>query len=68
MHLLLQVREAAQVAHGALVAQVGKQLAPHLRSIMPAWILAMVDLHSPAAMAAKKVFQVIYMLRNASVP
>ncbi|XP_045600152.1 E3 ubiquitin-protein ligase listerin isoform X2 [Procambarus clarkii] len=52
-----RVREATQIANGALVAQVGKQLAPHLKSIMPSWILSMVDPHPPAAIAASKAFQ-----------
>lgn len=59
-----RVREAVQVAHGALVAQVGKQLAPHLRSIMPVWILSMVDPHSPVAAAARKVFQDAFALEK----
>ncbi|KAK7076596.1 listerin E3 ubiquitin protein ligase 1, partial [Halocaridina rubra] len=52
-----RVREAAQSANKAIVAQVGKQLAPHLRVIMPTWVLAMVDPHAPAALIATKAFQ-----------
>lgn len=52
-----RVREAAQVANKALVIQVGKQLAPHLRAVMPTWVLAMVDPHTPAALTASKAFQ-----------
>lgn len=52
------MREAAQIAHGALVSQVGKQLAPHLRSIMPSWVMGMVDPHPAASSAALKALQV----------
>ncbi|KAG7163687.1 E3 ubiquitin-protein ligase listerin-like, partial [Homarus americanus] len=55
-----RVREATQVAHGALVTQVGKQLAPHLKSIMPSWMLAMADPYPPAATAATKAFQTAF--------
>ncbi|XP_076063145.1 E3 ubiquitin-protein ligase listerin [Oratosquilla oratoria] len=52
-----RVREAAQVSHAALVNQVGKQLAPYLRFIMPSWVMAMVDPYVPASTAALKAFE-----------
>ncbi|XP_068219475.1 E3 ubiquitin-protein ligase listerin isoform X2 [Palaemon carinicauda] len=52
-----RVREAAQVANKAIVIQVGKHLAPHLRAVMPTWLLAMVDPHTPAALTSSKAFQ-----------
>lgn len=55
-----RVREAAQIAHGALVSQVGKQLAPHLRSIMPSWVMGMVDPHPAASSAALKALQDVF--------
>ncbi|RXG57424.1 E3 ubiquitin-protein ligase listerin [Armadillidium vulgare] len=50
-------RESTQSAHTALVSQIGKELAPCLRSVMPSWLLAMTDPHAPAAIAATKSFQ-----------
>ncbi|KAK3872906.1 hypothetical protein Pcinc_022045 [Petrolisthes cinctipes] len=52
-----RVREATQVAHGTMCQHVGKHLAPHLRLVMPAWLLGMVDPHTPAASTAVRAFK-----------
>ena len=46
------MREYTQIAHAALVAKTGKNFAPCLRSIMPMWLMAMSDLHTPSSVAA----------------
>ncbi|CAL4072477.1 unnamed protein product, partial [Meganyctiphanes norvegica] len=55
-----RVREGSQASHAALAKKAGKQLAPHLRAIMPAWILAMVDPHAPASKLASAAFKELF--------
>lgn len=52
-----RVREGSQASHAALIKKAGKQMALHLRSVMPAWVLAMVDPHSPASKLAGAAFK-----------
>ena len=51
-----RVREAAAVALHSLIKAVGKEIAPHLKSIMGCWWIAQNDSYSPAATASMKAF------------
>ncbi|XP_067118343.1 E3 ubiquitin-protein ligase listerin [Centruroides vittatus] len=51
-----RIREATHEAHSQLVKKVGRNLAPHLRSIMGVWLICQADPYSPAASAAKSAF------------
>ncbi|MPC13577.1 E3 ubiquitin-protein ligase listerin [Portunus trituberculatus] len=53
-----RVREGVQSCHRVLSSRVGRQMAPHLKVIMPAWVTAVCDPHTLAADAAAKAFQV----------
>ncbi|XP_045135488.1 E3 ubiquitin-protein ligase listerin-like [Portunus trituberculatus] len=52
-----RVREGVQSCHRVLSSRVGRQMAPHLKVIMPAWVTAVCDPHTLAADAAAKAFQ-----------
>ncbi|XP_041970325.1 E3 ubiquitin-protein ligase listerin [Aricia agestis] len=52
-----KVRETAQLCHGAIVAACGRRVAPHLRRLLPAWLLACHDDHAPAQSAAKRYLE-----------
>ena len=47
-----RVREATLQLHGALLKQVGRAMAPHLRRLLPWWLAARFDPCSAAARAA----------------
>ncbi|VVC90974.1 unnamed protein product, partial [Leptidea sinapis] len=47
-----KVRALTQVCHGEIVSKCGRRVAPHLRRILPAWLLALHDEHGPAQAAA----------------
>ncbi|XP_045766017.1 E3 ubiquitin-protein ligase listerin isoform X2 [Maniola jurtina] len=52
-----RVREATQVCHGAIVAACGRRVAPQLRRVLPAWLLALNDEHAPACSVAQAHLQ-----------
>ncbi|XP_052740554.1 E3 ubiquitin-protein ligase listerin isoform X2 [Bicyclus anynana] len=52
-----RVREATQTCHGAVVGACGRRVAPQLRRLLPAWLLAAHDEHAPAASAARAHLQ-----------
>lgn len=52
-----RVREAAQQAQAALMTQAGKNIAPYLKQIAPAWITSQYDTYAPAASIATQCFQ-----------
>lgn len=52
-----RVRESAQQAHAALMLQAGKNIAPYLKQIAPAWITSQYDTYAPAASIAIHCFQ-----------
>lgn len=52
-----RVREATQQAHAALTSQAGKNIAPYLKQIAPAWIISQYDTYAPAASVAAQCFQ-----------
>lgn len=52
-----RVREGVQSCHRILSSRVGRLMAPHLKVIMPAWVIAVCDPHTPAADGAAKAFQ-----------
>ncbi|XP_068631510.1 E3 ubiquitin-protein ligase listerin [Battus philenor] len=43
-----KVRECTQMCHASLVQACGRRLAPQLRRLLPAWLLAQHDDHGPA--------------------
>ncbi|KAJ0179065.1 hypothetical protein K1T71_005840 [Dendrolimus kikuchii] len=49
-----KVREMTQICHGAIVAACGRQVAPHLKQLLPAWLQAQYDDHAPAQTHAQK--------------
>lgn len=52
-----RVRESSQQAQAALINQAGKNIAPYLRQIAPAWISSQYDTYAPAASIATQSFQ-----------
>ena len=54
------MREAAQEAQRLLCSKVTRDLAPHLRALMGAWMLAQCDPYAPAASAARAAFQAAF--------
>ncbi len=42
-----RVREAGQKAHLVMIGIVGRDLAPHLKALAPAWYLSRADPHPP---------------------
>ncbi|XP_038115806.1 E3 ubiquitin-protein ligase listerin isoform X1 [Culex quinquefasciatus] len=51
-----RVRETAQQAQAAVVAKAGKNIAPYLKQLAPAWISAQYDTYAPAASLASQSF------------
>ncbi|XP_055533592.1 E3 ubiquitin-protein ligase listerin [Wyeomyia smithii] len=51
-----RVRETAQQAQAAVVAKAGKNIAPYLKQLAPAWISAQYDTYAPAASIAGQSF------------
>ncbi|CAK1598368.1 unnamed protein product [Parnassius mnemosyne] len=43
-----KVRECAQACHASIVRLAGRRVAPQLRRLLPAWLLAQRDEHAPA--------------------
>ncbi|XP_059048833.1 E3 ubiquitin-protein ligase listerin [Achroia grisella] len=69
-----KVREATQASQAAVVRACGRRVAPHLRQLLPAWLLARHDDHAPAQLLAqlslkdtfpeKKLPEVIIFCKN----
>ena len=55
-----RVREAAQHALHQLCLRARRDLAPHLRALMGAWMLAYCDPYAPAASASRAAFQAAF--------
>lgn len=55
-----RVREAAQQAQLTLMKQAGKNIAPYLKQITPAWITSQYDTYAPAASIAVQSFQLTF--------
>lgn len=51
-----RVRENAQQAQAAIVAKAGKNIAPFLKQLAPAWISAQYDTYAPVASLASQSF------------
>ena len=51
-----RVREVTHYAHEQICVKAGRQLAAHLRVIVPCWLCTMSDPHSSAAKAAQTAF------------
>ncbi|XP_077267216.1 E3 ubiquitin-protein ligase listerin [Temnothorax americanus] len=51
-----RVREAAQLAHAAVVKRVGKGIAMYLKQLAGAWFISQYDTYPPAASAATNSF------------
>ena len=54
------VREAAQLAHRSVAERAGKRLAPHLKRLAPAWLLACKDPVRSVASLATAAFQATF--------
>lgn len=54
-----RVREAAHIAHRALVTKAGRNIAPYLKQLVGSWFTGQHDTYAPAASAAQTAFQVI---------
>lgn len=52
-----RVREATQQAHAAIVGQAGKNIAPHLKQMVPVWIMSQYDTYAPVASLAAHSFE-----------
>ena len=50
------MREATQLSHKEFVCQVGRDMAPYLKSIVGPWLVARGDPYGPAATAATAAF------------
>ena len=59
-----RVRETTFVAHRHLCSKVGKNIAPHLKTILAPWLIGRFDPHGPAASAAVKSFNEIFPERK----
>lgn len=53
-----RVREGVQLAHGALVKKVGKNIAIYLKQLAGPWFVSQYDQYPPAASAATNCFNV----------
>ena len=51
-----KVRELCQISFTSLINSVGKEIAPHLKSVIGSWWIVQSDSHAPAASAAKAAF------------
>ena len=54
------MREGTQLAMEQLVLQVGRKLAPHLKTVIGAWLCAQSDPYAPVASAAGRAFQAAF--------
>lgn len=54
------MREAAQLAMNQMASRVGKNLAPHLKSVIGVWICSQCDSYTPVATAAQKSFSLVF--------
>lgn len=54
-----RVREAAQLAHAAVVKRVGRGIAMYFKQVAGAWFTSQHDTYPPAASAATNSFNVI---------
>lgn len=52
-----RVRETAQQAQTAVITKLGKNIAPHLKQLIPTWICSQYDTYAPAASIASHCFQ-----------
>jgi hypothetical protein len=50
------VREATQHAMNQMASRVGRNFAPHLKSVMGVWMCSQCDAYLPVATAAQKAF------------
>lgn len=57
-----RVREGAHAAHRAVVASVGRNIAPHLKQLAGPWFTGQYDTYAPAASTATLAFQVNYRI------
>jgi hypothetical protein len=55
-----KVRETVYLTHTQLCKNVGRNLAPFLKQLMPSWYLAQYDLYGPVGSAAKRSFQNVF--------
>ncbi|KAL4719482.1 hypothetical protein ACJJTC_006956 [Scirpophaga incertulas] len=55
-----KVREAAQLCHGTFARVCGRQLAPVIRQLVPAWLQAQYDEHAPAASLCRASLQATF--------
>lgn len=55
-----KVRETTQQTHEKLCSKVNKSLAPHLKTIMPYWILAQADTYQQASKIAESSFKTMF--------
>lgn len=54
-----RVREAAHIAHLAVVKPAGRNIAPYLKQLAGPWFTSQYDTYAPAASAATNAFQVM---------
>ncbi len=52
-----KIREICQQTHEKLCSKVNKSLAPHLKTIMPYWLLAQSDTYAAASKIAESSFK-----------
>ncbi|KAK9507549.1 hypothetical protein O3M35_007378 [Rhynocoris fuscipes] len=55
-----RIREAAHLAHHAVVTKVGRNLAPYIKQIAPYWFISQYDTYPPAASAASNSFKAAF--------
>lgn len=55
-----RVREATFRTHKTFLEKMGKNVAPHLKVMMPTWLLSLYDPYAPAASSAKTSFNTIF--------
>jgi hypothetical protein len=55
-----KIRELCQQTHEKFCLKVNKSIAPHLKTIMPYWILAQSDTHLNASRIAENLFKSIF--------
>lgn len=55
-----RVREATQEAMLQVVQQVGRNLAPHLKTLIGTWLCAQFDNYAPVASTAQRAFQAAF--------
>jgi hypothetical protein len=55
-----KIRELCQQTHEKLCNKVNKSIAPHLKTIMPYWLLAQADSFIPAGRVAENSFKTMF--------